>query len=471
MSIAVVTGLGKSPDECVSDNFAGGCIVARRRIRFVDHTTLTLPIRMDASCVNVVCPAQKTCEGGTCVPVECAGTGTCSGDASTGCPAGTSDCNGDPADACETNLQDDPDNCGACSHACGQVNAQASCAGALCTFQCASGYAHCDGVDENGCETDLSKSPEHCGACGHGCQGGQCTASICQAVALGATPGAYQTTVLNDNVFFTSVTNASAVYRWDATSGVVQIASNQATPDGIAADEQLVYWTSLNGGAVRSAAHDGSNRTDVATNQAGPRGVALSNGDIFWTNAGTNASGFVDGQLMVRPSGGAVTQLAGSLRYPRRLSVDGGYVYWADGGHPTQQGVGGVKRIKTSGGSVETLVGGVNVSDIALDATHVYWVDQDSVRRLPRAGGSEETLAAGLDIPNSLEVDDVYAYFTTVGEARIWRVTKSGGTPAALSPPLAKGPGGLSADATAIYFGVQGETPNWNGAGLFRVAK
>lgn len=67
-----------SPDGCVAADYVGGCIVARRALRFVPHTPLTLPIEMSASCLDVQCPDDQTCLDGVCTtpvitnPEQCA---------------------------------------------------------------------------------------------------------------------------------------------------------------------------------------------------------------------------------------------------------------------------------------------------------------------------------------------------------------------------------------------------------------
>jgi hypothetical protein len=49
---------------------------------------------------------------------------------------------------------------------------------------CTGGFDDCDGSPENGCETDLASSEDHCGACGHGCLGGGCSGGRCLPITL-----------------------------------------------------------------------------------------------------------------------------------------------------------------------------------------------------------------------------------------------------------------------------------------------
>jgi len=61
----------------------------------------------------------------------------------------------------------------------------AVCVGAQCKVTCSAGWGDCDGLVQNGCETDLN-SPDHCGACGQVCSpnGGTpfCAAGECDTL-------------------------------------------------------------------------------------------------------------------------------------------------------------------------------------------------------------------------------------------------------------------------------------------------
>ena len=85
-----------------------------------------------------------------------------------GCGAGYADCNGLPGDGCETHIAQDPTACGGCGRVCSLPRASGvGCAGGQCTVTaCVGGFGDCDGSPSNGCETDLARSPTNCGACG-----------------------------------------------------------------------------------------------------------------------------------------------------------------------------------------------------------------------------------------------------------------------------------------------------------------
>jgi len=84
--------------------------------------------------------------------------------------------------ACGTNLLTDSKNCGACGNACPQssafpeLNMDTQCVDGACQRQCvAKGntqYGDCNGLVDDGCETNLSNNPDNCGACGNSCPPG-----------------------------------------------------------------------------------------------------------------------------------------------------------------------------------------------------------------------------------------------------------------------------------------------------------
>ena len=119
--------------------------------------------------------ATPTCTGGACLIQTC--------------NPGFKDCDLMPADGCEVNIKTDPNNCGGCGTKCMITNGTAGCAGGMCTVStCAPGWADCDGVVSNGCETHVGVDTNNCGTCGKvcaiangtaSCTGGTCTVASC----------------------------------------------------------------------------------------------------------------------------------------------------------------------------------------------------------------------------------------------------------------------------------------------------
>lgn len=158
-------------------------------------------------CVQCVtsaqCAAGTVCAGNARATVTCA-AGRCAIGA---CEAGYADCNRLAADGCETdtrsdaihcgvctNTGNDPANCGACGAACG---AGLLCGGGACASTCSAGQTVCAGA----CAT-LATDNQHCGACGNRCAAGQqCTAGVCTLVCAAGTTscGRVCANLLSDN--------------------------------------------------------------------------------------------------------------------------------------------------------------------------------------------------------------------------------------------------------------------------------
>jgi hypothetical protein len=84
------------------------------------------------------------------------------------CNLGFADCDLEGSNGCETSTTT-TESCGGCGLACARANATATCAGGACRIDtCNLGFANCDGLDANGCETPLG-TIDNCLICGDRC--------------------------------------------------------------------------------------------------------------------------------------------------------------------------------------------------------------------------------------------------------------------------------------------------------------
>jgi hypothetical protein len=169
------------------------------------------------SCVNsvctLVCPTGQTACSGTCRDLtndaaNCNACGTtCSGRFANSAPscvasacalgtcnAGFANCDNNNGNGCEANTNTNTTHCGACGNTCSFPNAGATCSNGRCALgACNSGFGNCDGIAENGCETNLNTAVNNCRTCGNVCSTTTpglvpvCTSGTC-GTALGTCP-------------------------------------------------------------------------------------------------------------------------------------------------------------------------------------------------------------------------------------------------------------------------------------------
>ncbi len=151
VALRVVIGLGKSPEDCVLDAYQAsgsnekGCLVARRIMRFIPHTSLIVPVSLDLDCLGIACSPEQTCSLGQCVSATCA-EGQC------GAGDGGSDGGGDATqDATEAGSDASTEaGCSASDPDIGKPCIDASKKGVCAsgTWQCASDVKNCEATTQ-----------------------------------------------------------------------------------------------------------------------------------------------------------------------------------------------------------------------------------------------------------------------------------------------------------------------------------
>jgi len=245
---------------------------------------------------------------------------------------------------------------------------------------------------------------------------------------------------------------AGTVVRMAAGGGEIEtIAEGQERPGPIAAAGVDVVWGNQGDnvrGALMKGGTDGRAPVKIASDQKYPMGIALDEQTIYWTNHGTKKPDyFQNGSVMKMPR---ALPPAGEKRKrqvvarpqtaAQGIAVDEGWVYWTSFGGLTQSFCdAAVMRRRKRGGAPEVLVSDTrSAMSIAVDATHVYWVEsfRSAIRRAPKGGGEAETIAdtdtdaveASRILPHGLAVDERFVYWTVHDSRRaggaVWKMAK-----------------------------------------------
>jgi len=360
-----------------------------------------------------------------------------------GCPPGDVVCQ---FNGC-TDLQTDPNNCGACNKGC---PLGASCQMGTC--QCPAGQVVCP---LDGC-VDLQTNEANCGSCGNACslgngQGygpdGYCELGACHVpVLLAATANPQAITIDTDNVYVTSNTDTDAgavVVSVPKDGGVsTTLASNTSITfgaQGIAVDSANVYWGG-NAGLMSAPKAGGPTRTLASASISNPVwGVAVDANNVYWSTFSR------PGTVMSVPiRGGTPTTLASGRSEPAGIVVTGTNVIWGEAW-------GSVWTAPIDGGAVTSLAPASQPLWLALDSTNVYWMGNGGgvVGTVPIGGGTWTSLAT-INPPYEagVAVDGTRVYAGTQG---LTCMDKSTGSNLFVISSQAF-PIGIAVDSTSVYW-------------------
>lgn len=133
--------------QCIKASCSVTCPTLQNAV--LESTNCSSTVASSSGCVDQCNPypecglATYCWGGGTCTATCNPPTGACYYN----CNSGYGDCDGDYTNGCEADLNNDPDNCGACGNSCGQ---NANCTDGSCV--CNPGWYNEDNDWSNGCE-------------------------------------------------------------------------------------------------------------------------------------------------------------------------------------------------------------------------------------------------------------------------------------------------------------------------------
>ncbi|MBM4362446.1 MAG: hypothetical protein FJ104_07175, partial [Deltaproteobacteria bacterium] len=215
---------------------------------------------------------------------------------------------------------------------------------AAAPLACASPAADCNGLASDGCETDLSSDPLHCGVCTRICPGTACTAGACGAAVLAggvAEPSAVAAT--ETHVFWTS-SSGNSVTGVRLSDGATTVSlSGEANAYTVAADATHVYWAGNQAtSAIRRAPVDGGPAETVVAAQTWPTRIALGPSHVYFVRH------LSSGAVLRAPKGAGQTPevLASGLDWPMGIATSPDHVYFV-----TWVTAGTVLRVPVQGGA------------------------------------------------------------------------------------------------------------------------
>ncbi len=407
--------------------------------------------------------AQKSCNG-TCVSKEDPNAGCASPDCtpcpavtngapackagacSFACNAGSSDCDGNPANGCESNTATDLANCGACGKKCGTTNTDAAtkCEAGKCVFACKQGFGHCGTSDDTGCETDLTTSAENCGACGHSCLGGKCTAGKCEPFRVLDMASPHGVAVDQKHVYVSSIADSSVVRvghdgKCGAAAACPEVFAATSVGDtfakvrgaaAIATDGTNVYWVAQASGTISMKPVTGGAITNTwgGANGGEPGMLALGGGKVFWTSAFGTTDPAPHAQRANADGSGIVSLSTykvpvSTFKGMGGIAVDGTNAYWVTETTGVFRAPMNAATACVEGTSCASgYIGGSSSSyGIAVDATNIYWTEPAAgeIRRAPKGGGNVSLVAKTQDSPQSIAVMDGYVYWANTGTGAV----------------------------------------------------
>jgi hypothetical protein len=296
---------------------------------------------------------------------------------------------------------------------------------------------------------DLATNAGNCGACGHDCQGGTCSAGACQPVVLVTeSAGTSALTIAQDasNIYWAEVGPTNAI-RGASKKNLSSVFTNTSSnfPNEIAVDATNLYWTDGGHGNVTQCPLAGGACTVLASNLSQPHGIASTGASVFFGDNNALYSCAVNG------CNKTPTQQS-TVMVDYAVAVDGSNAYWV--------GAGGVYTCPISGcnGSPTKLASAVGGTGIAVDATDAYWLGSDgSVSKVAKNGGSATQLTPTASNPGyGIALDATNVYWAPM-DGSVWKCAIGGcGMKPTQVAPAAQNfdlfSDGLVVDDTRIYW-------------------
>jgi hypothetical protein len=334
--------------------------------------------------------------------------------------------------------------------------------GHACALTCEEGYGDCNASATDGCEARLD-TVEQCGACGRDCRACGATGEVscrsgrCAAALLTTRPNDLGLLAVDDTRIVTADANrVTEIGKTDFVGTSVY----EAAATGLALRDKIFFivpGTDSGTGIYRSSA--GLVGPQIAAYARGQNVLAMAIDDTGVYYAVEKS--FQATKIVRECSTCAVgTELSGNENEVRTngIALDATTVFFGTGDM--------VRRVEKIGNDARTLALGQSPRALAVDATHVYWINEPlpvasgtdagargQVARAPKGGGAVEILADGLVQPTFLSLRGSTLYIVDAGRGDILRMGTDGRNKLTLAGGISS-LGGIDVDASCVYFGA-----------------
>jgi hypothetical protein len=325
---------------------------------------------------------------------------------------------------------------------------------------CAAGECACTSAEMTECDgacVDLDTSPDDCGACGHGCLGGECLEGRCQPVQVAEMPNLVGSIALDSEYVYWM--DLDSVWRVSKTGGSVQLLDHDvigvAAQGGLAVYDGHVYWgRSIEGGSIIRADVDGSN-VQAFMGKTGGVHTVLAVDDMLYWNEDIPEVGTTVFSMPIAGAAAPDTVVSGVETF-WQFTMAGGCLYYATSNTLMRSCGGSPQPVYTGAESVYLTPYGSS------DDTYLYFgSDGEGVMRLLlEDASSPDRLAQSAKIKSAIVYNDTVYYIdgdppdvpACTSYWGIYSIPKTGGTPTELVGPPTQCPRNLAADAEALYW-------------------
>ena len=312
----------------------------------------------------------------------------------------------------------------------------------------------------------------NCGACGHDCLGGVCSAGRCEPVVIANEPGEPKAIAVDGTHVYWTNAKTGDVRRAPIAGGATQTLFDGPTGTdlgiGLVRSGPDVYFTigDADGGVFRCPATGcgAGGPLPVVAPLDSPQFVGLADGGVLLFSEGA-----FDGRVgrCTLPCTSGPDFVAGPESFPKYVGSASGAVYWSTL-IPAQ---GNLRAVLDGASPATTLVSGPSVQQIETRDDEVIFAARGSgMKALPRDGGTVRRLYEQQTQTDRFAIDGTVVYFSdTVSVGRMLSCDVAGcGDAGTTIASTQSRPYAVVVDKTSIYWTNLGDG---NAGSIVRLAK